>query len=61
MRYGQLADRAHKLEQAATFARTLARYVVETETNTVGEALERLQALHPVPRSTSGGWLPPLG
>jgi hypothetical protein len=44
MRYGQLADRAIALERAAGFARTLARYVIETETNTAGEALTRLHA-----------------
>ena len=43
MRYGQLADRAHALEQAAGFAQTLARYVAELEVETAGEALERLQ------------------
>ena len=37
MRYGQLADRAIALERAAGFARTLARYVVVTETDTAGE------------------------
>jgi|SRR5581483_3066822 len=44
MRYGQLADRAHALEQAATFARTLSRYVVELDVDTAGKALERLKA-----------------
>jgi hypothetical protein len=44
MRYGKLADRAHQLKQAASFTRTLARYMGETEAETAGEALERLQA-----------------
>jgi len=46
VRHGQVVDRAIAPERAANFARTLARYVVDTETNTAGEALERLQALH---------------
>jgi hypothetical protein len=44
MGYGQLAGRARSLEQAAGFVRTLARYVVETDARTAGEALTRLQA-----------------
>ncbi len=42
--YGQLGARVHRLEQAATFARTLAAYMDETDAGTAGEALDRLQA-----------------
>jgi hypothetical protein len=42
--YGPLADRAQQLERAARFARTLTRYMADTEAETAGEALARLQA-----------------
>ncbi|MHB8468166.1 MAG: hypothetical protein ACYDCH_00175 [Gaiellaceae bacterium] len=41
---GQLGARAHRLEQAARLARSLAAYMDETDAGTAGEALERLQA-----------------
>jgi hypothetical protein len=44
LHYSELQDRAQQHEQAASFARTLAHYMVDTETDTAGEALERLQA-----------------
>ncbi len=44
----QLADRARGLDQAASFVRTLARYMAETDAGTAGEALDRLAA--PLPR-----------
>jgi hypothetical protein len=44
MGYGTLTDRAQHLERSAGFARRLAHYMVETDTDTAGEALERLQA-----------------
>jgi hypothetical protein len=43
MGYGALADRAQQLERAAGFARTLARYIADTDAGTAGEALARLQ------------------
>jgi hypothetical protein len=36
MGYGTLQTRAQQLEQAAGFARTLARYMGETDAETVG-------------------------
>ncbi len=42
--YGQLGARVYRLEQAASFARTLAAYMDETDAGTAGEALDRLQA-----------------
>jgi hypothetical protein len=44
MGYGTLADRAQQLERAARFARTLTRYMADTDSETAGEALERVQA-----------------
>jgi hypothetical protein len=44
MGYGTLAARAEQLERAARFARTLTHYMADTEAETVGEALARLQA-----------------
>ena len=44
MGYGTLTDRAQHLEQSAGFARKLAHYMVVTDIDTAGEALERLQA-----------------
>lgn len=44
MRYSQLDAHAHTLEQAATFTRTLADYIIETGGGTAGAALERLLA-----------------
>jgi hypothetical protein len=44
MSYRTFFDRANELERAAGFARTLARYVAETEASTAGEAVARLQA-----------------
>jgi hypothetical protein len=43
LRFSQLAARAHSLEQAAQLNRALAAYMVETATETAGEALARLQ------------------
>jgi hypothetical protein len=40
---GTLTDRAQRLERSADFARKLAHYMVDTDTDTAGEALERLQ------------------
>jgi hypothetical protein len=42
--FGQLADRARGLEQAAGFIRTLTDYMARTESWTAGEALDRLAA-----------------
>jgi hypothetical protein len=44
MGFGQLADRARGLEQAAGFIRTLTDYMAKTESWTAGEALDRLAA-----------------
>jgi hypothetical protein len=44
MGYGTLAARADQLERAARFARTLTHYMADTEAETAGEALARLQA-----------------
>jgi hypothetical protein len=44
MGYGTLVARARQLERAASFARTLARYMDEADTVTAGQALDRLQA-----------------
>jgi hypothetical protein len=43
MGYGTLAARAQQLEQAARFTRTLTRYMADTDAETAGEALARLQ------------------
>jgi len=42
MGYGTLAARAEQLTREAGFARTLARYMADTEAETAGEALEVL-------------------
>jgi hypothetical protein len=44
LRFTQLYDRAYELERAARLNRTLAAYMVETATETAGEAIARLQA-----------------
>jgi hypothetical protein len=44
LRWSQLAERSHALEQAAQLARALGNYMGELEVETAGEALERLQA-----------------
>jgi len=44
MAYGTLADRASQLEREARFARTLTHYMADTDSETAGEALARLQA-----------------
>ena len=45
MSYGQLGARAHGLEEAASFARTLAAFMDETDAATAGEALDRCRRL----------------
>lgn len=50
MGYGTLAARAHELERAARFARTLTHYMADTEAETAGEALARLRASDDVHR-----------
>jgi hypothetical protein len=42
--WGQLAARARGFERAAGFIRTLTAYMAETDAQTAGEALARLQA-----------------
>ena len=44
LRYTQLADRARGLEQPARFVRALLAFMIETDSWTAGEALERLRA-----------------
>jgi hypothetical protein len=44
LRYSQLLDKACRLEQTVSFTRLLGRYMLETATETAGEALARLQA-----------------
>jgi hypothetical protein len=43
LRYSQLFDKANGLERTVSFTRLLGRYMLETATETAGEALERLQ------------------
>jgi len=42
--YGQLEERADRLEQAARLARSLAAYMAASDAGTAAEALARLQA-----------------
>lgn len=44
MGYGTLTDRVRHLERSADFARKLAHYMADTDSETAGEALDRLQA-----------------
>jgi hypothetical protein len=44
LRYSQLFAQANGLERTVSFTRLLGRYMVETATETAGEALARLQA-----------------
>jgi hypothetical protein len=44
LRYSQLFDQACRLERTVSFTRLLGRYMLETATETAGEALARLQA-----------------